>query len=191
MILEGIVTTRNLEGQINIAPMGPIVTPSMQSLVLKPFESSSTCQNLRHSKEGVFHVIDDVQLLARAAIHQLTDADSSTMPAIHVQGDVLKNACRWYEFRVTEIDDSSERYLMKADVIHTGKIQDFFGFNRAKHAVLEAAILATRVGLISKKEIQAQMDLLEIIVQKTAGKQETAAFALLKKYIESTETKTT
>ena len=35
-----------------------------------------------------------------------------------------------------------------ADVVDSGRLRDFFGFNRAKHAVIEAAILATRIDFL-------------------------------------------
>ena len=35
--------------------------------------------------------------------------------------------------------------------------REFFGFNRAKHAVLEAAILATRVELLPADEILSEL----------------------------------
>ena len=64
-------------------------------------------------------------------------------------------------------------------------MRDFWGFNRARHAVLEAAILATRVGLIPAEEIQQQMQQLASPVEKTAGDTERRAFALLEQYIET------
>lgn len=70
MILEGILTTLSLEGLLNIAPMGPKIgpDPSMKTFELRPYRSSTTYQNLKARGEGVFHVTDDVLLLAQAAI---------------------------------------------------------------------------------------------------------------------------
>lgn len=184
MILEGIVTTRNADGTINIAPMGPIVDESMRTLVLRPFCTSTTYANLKRTGEGVLHVTDDVLLLARAAIGQL-DETPPTFAADHVDSAVLASACRWYEFRVTSLDDSQERTHIDAEVVHVGRLRDFFGFNRAKHSVLEAAILATRVHLLSREEILSEYDRLAIPVEKTAGDDEREAFALLRKYVEA------
>src|SRR4051812_49278280 len=139
MILEGIVTTRNDDGTINVAPMGPIVDESMSWLTLRPFQTSSTWHNLRRHRVGVLHVVDDVLLLARAAIGALTDTPE-TRPAERIDGAVLTGACRWYEFEVEKLDDTRERGEIAAKVVHMGRLRDFFGFNRAKHAVLEAAI---------------------------------------------------
>src|SRR5207244_5580830 len=45
----------------------------------------------------------------------------------------------YYEFRVLSIDEREQRVRIEAEVVHTGRLRDFFGFNRAKHAVVEAA----------------------------------------------------
>jgi hypothetical protein len=182
MILEGIVTTLGEGGALNVAPMGPIVDESMQMLLLRPFTTSTTYRNLKARRLGVFHVVDDVLLLAQAAINRL-DGDPPTFPAEKIEGRVLEAACRWYEFEIESLDDSRERTEIAACVVHVGHIRDFFGFNRAKHAVVEAAILATRVHLLPREEILRQFDALAIPVEKTAGPREREAFALLKGYV--------
>ena len=84
-------------------------------------------------------------------------------------------------FEVESLDDSS-----RADhdrVPRRGPRRDprpFFGFNRAKHAVLEAAILATRIGILPDDEIRREMERLAIPVEKTAGQQERRAFEFLR-----------
>ena len=103
------------------------------------------------------HVVDDVLLLARSAVGLLAEAPP-TFPAEKIEGAVLADCCRWYEFEIREFDDSQERAEMRAQVVHAGWRRDFFGFNRAKHAVVEAAILATRVHLIPLPEILSEMD---------------------------------
>jgi len=40
----------------------------MNWLRLRPFQTSTTFHNLKRQRAGVFHVVDDVLLLARAAI---------------------------------------------------------------------------------------------------------------------------
>lgn len=184
MILEGIVTTQNSAGDINVAPMGPIVEDSMQSFVLRPFQTSTTYRNLKGHPFGVLHVVDDVLLLAKAAISRLEETPP-TFQAITIPGRVLKSACRWYEFKVESLDDSDERTRIEARVVHAGRLRDFFGFNRAKHAVLEAAILATRIHILPADEIVAQIDALRSPVDKTAGPNERAAFQLVDEYVQA------
>jgi len=183
MILEGIVTTISPEGTINIAPMGPVVEPEMRRLVLRPFQTSDTYRNLKNHGEGVFHVTDDVLLLAKAALGPVEPAPE-VVRAERILGYVLSDACRHFEFVVTRLDDATERVTIEAEIVHTGHGRDFFGFNRAKHAVLEAAILATRVHLLPHAAIAAEYRKLKTLVDKTGGPQEHEAFALLEAHVQ-------
>ena len=178
MILEGLVTSQDAAGKINLAPMGPIVDASMTHLTLRPFQTSTTFQNLRQHPFGVFHVVDDVLLIARAALHRL-DEIPPTFPAEKISGSVLKDCCRWYEFEVTECDESSERSRLEATIVYSGRVHDFFGLHRARHAVLEATILATRLHLLPEHEVRSQLTALASPVEKTAGPNEREAFALV------------
>jgi hypothetical protein len=181
MILEGLVTTRDAAGTLNVAPMGPVVDEAMTSLVLRPFKTSTTYRNLCTHPQGVFHVVDDVLILAKAAIGRL-ESLPPTFPAIQVRGEVLQDACRWYEFEIVRRDETEDRTRLEAKVVHVGRLRDVFGFNRAKHAVLEAAILATRVHLLPREELERQFAALAILVEKTAGPREREAFAVLREY---------
>src|SRR5439155_10674913 len=104
-------------------------------------------------------------------------------PACKVRGFVLEDACRYYEFRVLALDDREERTSIEVAVVHSGRQRDFFGFNRAKHAVVEAAILATRTDFLPLDEIEAEYRKLEVIVTKTGGGQEQQAFGLLRDHV--------
>jgi hypothetical protein len=187
MILEGIVTTIGADGEVNIAPMGPRVEPEMKRLLLCPFKTARTYQNLKLHGEGVFHVTDDVLLLAQAAIGTV-DPPPLLIPATQVQGHILRDACRFYEFRVRRLDDTQERTEIEVTVVASGRLRDFFGFNRAKHAIVEAAILATRLHLLPRAEILREFERLAVLVEKTGGKQEQAAFRLLLEYASTTPT---
>jgi len=182
MILEGIVTTNNADGTTNISPMGPVVDDAMRTLVLKPYQTSTTYQNLKRTGQGIFHVTDDVELLAQAAVGT-PDPLPRLLPATALEGRILADACRWYAFRVRSLDDSRERTEIRADVIETGRIRDFFGFNRAKHAVVEAAIVATRTEILPADEIIAQFEKLKILVDKTGGAAEHRAFDFLESFV--------
>jgi uncharacterized protein len=181
MILEGIVTTLNDDDTPNVAPMGPIVEPDMRRFVLRPFKTATTYRNLKRLGEGVLHVTDDVLLLARTAIGR--DVKIATRPAEKVRGHVLLEACRYFEFRAVEIDDAGERTKVVAETVASGHLREFFGLNRGKHAVVEAAILATRVEFLPIEEILAEYRKLALLVDKTGGSQEHEAFALLEEYV--------
>lgn len=182
LILEGLVSTTSADGKFHLSPMGPTVDREVKTLFLRPFSTSQTCQNLLAVPEGVFHVTDDAELLAQALIGRI-DPNLATRPAKVINGVVVSNACRRFEFRVICHDDSEERAFLTCEIVHREEVRPFFGWNRAKHAVVEAAILASRVGILPADEIQSEMRRLEVIVGKTAGDQEFRAFALLKDYI--------
>lgn len=182
MILEGIVTTVSPTGAVNVAPMGPRIERDFRHFLLRPFPTSQTYQNLRAHPEGVLHVTDDVLLLAKAAVGAL-DPLPPMMPAGSVRGFVLTGACRYFEFRVASIDDREERVRIECETVHFGRIRDFFGFNRGKHAVVEAAILATRTAFLPLPEIEAEFARLRLLVDKTGGEQEHEAFDFLTQYV--------
>jgi hypothetical protein len=185
MILEGIVTTVSAAGEVNIAPMGPgvdLAAGELRRFQLRPFRTSQTYANLKAHGEGVLHVTDDVLLLARAAVG-LVDPPPAMRPATRVRGWLLADACRFHEFRITACDDRAERTRLEAEVVHTGRLRDFFGFNRAKHAVVEAAILATRTAFLPLDEIEEEYRKLAVLVEKTGGPQEHEAFAFLRAYL--------
>jgi hypothetical protein len=182
MILEGIVTTVSPDGSVNVAPMGPRVETGMERLLLRPYVTSGTYRNLKAHGEGVFHVTDDVLLLARAAVGALEPLPAMRQANV-VRGYVLEGACRWYEFRVSAIDEREERIRIETEVVHAGRLRDFFGFNRGKHAVVEAAILATRTDFLKLEDIQAEFQKLAVLVDKTGGEQEEEAFLFLQEYL--------
>ena len=182
ILVEGIVTTLNDDGSPHIAPMGPIVDAGFKRLLLRPYCTSVTYRNLKRSREGVLHVTDDVELFARAAVGQHAEPPK-LVAAKAVRGVILEDACRWYAFRVTLINDRDERTEILAETVDEGRLRDFFGFNRAKHAVIEAAILATRIEFLDVNHIQKEFDRLAGPVAKTGGHQELRAFDFLKQYV--------
>ena len=181
MILEGLVTTTNGDGTPNLAPMGPEVGPDMKAIVLRPFRTATTFRNLVHLGEGVLHVTDDALMLALAAIGEPTGAEFG--PASEVRGYVVLGACRYHEFRVVAIDDREDRASIRAEVVATGHLRDFYGWNRGKHAVLEAAILATRAGFLPLEPIAEEFARLAPLVSKTGGPAEFEAFARLARFV--------
>ncbi len=185
MILEGIVTSLSGADVLNVAPMGPEVAagPGMDRFVLRPFRTSTTFANLKARGEGVLHVTDDVLLLAQAAIGAALDPFPATRPATMVDGAILSDCCRYYEFRVVEVDDREDRTRIAVETVAQGRVRDFFGFNRAKHAVLEAAILATRTQWLPLRDLLKEFRKLEVLVQKTGGPAEHAAFHLLFEFL--------
>jgi hypothetical protein len=187
VILEGIVTTLSADGGVNVAPMGAVIDDgderSIRRMRLRPYQGTATLANLTRTGQAVFHVTDDVELLARAAVDRL-ESLPELAPAKAIEGRILADACRWYALRVVTIDATGPRADVRTEVVDCGRIRDYFGLNRAKHAVVEAAILATRVRLLPPAEIREELKRLAIPVEKTGGAAETRAFAFLLDYVE-------
>jgi uncharacterized protein len=180
VIIETIVTTSDSAGLINFAPMG--VEWGDESIVLKPFLETTTFRNLSATRVAVVNLTDDVMVFAQGAI---SSPQFASFPAQVVPGVVLEAACSWRELEVTAIDPTPPRSRIDARVVHRGARREFIGFNRARHAVLEAAILATRTHLLSADEIRREYARLQIIVDKTAGPREQEAMELLTRYVQT------
>lgn len=190
MILESIVTTKSADGSINIAPMGPHVDQHSMNVndtfELRPFTTSQTFGNLAKSGCGVLHITDDALMFAMAAVHRF-EYQPITESAKQIEGAVLADCCRWYEFESRFVDSNPPRATIQCRIVSTGRKRDFFGFNRAKNAVIEGAILATRINFIPVKAIQSEMQPLKVIVDKTGGVEEQKAFRLLMNFVSDHE----
>lgn len=181
MIVEGILTTAGDDGTTNVAAMGIRIETRHVGLeggligfLLRPFPGSRTFANLQGRPEGVFHLTDDVLLLARSALG--AEERPQLTPAETVACMSLADCVRSHEFRVENADWSGSRAELDCRVTHTRRHRDWIGWNRAQHAVLELTISATRVSLIDRTVIEAQIESLEPLVDKTAGVVERAAW---------------
>ena len=178
MIIESILTTLDPAGAVNFAPMG--VEWGEDEIVIKPFLETATFRNLSATRAAVVNLTDDVLLFARAAI---SSPQFPAGPGSVVRGAVLEAACSWRELEVRAIDATPPRSRVVTAVVHRGFRREFLGFNRAKHAVIEAAILATRTHLLPPDQIRDEFARLQVIVDKTAGPRERDAMALLTEYV--------
>lgn len=178
MIVEAIVTTVNLGGEVNCAPMG--VEWGEERIVLKPFLDTATYRNLAATGAAVVNLTDDVRVFARAAIG---NPPYATEPARIVRGAVLADGCSWREVSVRTVDSTPPRSRIEAAVVYRGVRREFIGFNRARHAVIEAAIYATRVHLLPREVIEQEFARLQVLVDKTAGEAEREAMALLHDHV--------
>jgi hypothetical protein len=174
VIVETIVTTIAEDGTMNFAPMG--VEWGEAAIVLKPFLETATYRNVVSTGAAVINLTDDVRVFARAAISNPT---YPTIPATTVRGVVLADCCSWRELQVRAIDSTPPRSRIETAVVYRGVRREFIGFNRARHAVLEAAIYATRLHLLPRAFVETEMARLQVIVDKTAGADELEAMALL------------
>jgi len=177
MILETIVSTVDAQGRLNFAPMG--ITIEEERILLRPFRSALTCKNLEEIGEGVINFTDNVLLFARCAVESCVPPHRD---AREVRGKVLEDVCYWKEFVVTSKDLSEERGRFWGRVVFEERARDFIGFNRARHAVIEATILATRLHLLGRGRVLEEIARLRALVDKTGRPAEREAFEFLTEY---------
>ncbi|MFG0265177.1 MAG: DUF447 domain-containing protein [Rhodopirellula sp. JB055] len=193
MILESLVTTMDANGRINLAPLGPIVHPpesaeDLPTFLLRPYDGSTTCANLLDNGNAVLHVVDDALLIAKTAIGKL-DASDLVIPVPGLENSHvrLKRCHRWFAIRVTERSGTPPKHELTARCLDSGIVAPFFGFNRAKHAVIEAAIAVTRLHLLPAEDVAEELRRAAIAVEKTGGVDEREALELIAKHVRETK----
>jgi uncharacterized protein len=177
-IVETVTTTINPDRTVNCAAMG--VEWEDEIIVIKPYRGTRTLRNLEATSAGVVNLTDDILLFTQAA---LDDPHPPTRPAAAIDGAVLADACSWREVTVEAIDCSAQRARVTARVVGRGAGREFLGFNRARHAVLEASIIASRARRLPADEIRAELARLQVLVDKTAGRREREAMELVREHV--------
>ena len=177
-IVETVTTTINPDGTVNCAAMG--VEWGDESIVIKPFRSTRTLRNLRARGAAVVNLTDDILLFTQAA---LSDPHPPTRATATIDGAVLADACSWREVTVETIDASGPRARVTTHVVGRGVGREFLGFNRARHAVLEASIIASRAHLLPAGTIREVLERLQVLVDKTAGPREHEAMELVRRHV--------
>ena len=180
-IVETVTTTINPDGTVNCAAMG--VEWGDEVIVVKPYRPTRTLRNLRATGAAVVNLTDDILLFTQAA---LGDPHPPTQPAAAVNGAVLADACSWREVAVEAIDDSGARARVTTRVVGRGTGREFLGFNRASYAVLEASIVASRARWLPAEDVRAELERLQVLVDKTAGTREREAMELVRRHVGST-----
>jgi hypothetical protein len=181
-LIETVVTTTGSDGLVNCAAMG--VRWGEEELVFWPFDATRTLRNLRAHGEAVVHLTDDVLLFVQAALGQPRPA---TRPATAVAGSVIKSANSWREVVVTQIspsDDELPRSQVRARVVASGTgARQPLGLCRARHAAVEASILASRLKWLGADYVWAELARLQELVDKTAGPRERAAMDYVRRHL--------
>ena len=179
-LIETVVTTTGSDGVVNCAAMG--VRWGKEELVFWPFEATRTLRNLRAHGEAVVHLTDDVLLFVEAA---LGHPRPSMRPATAIDGSVIQDANAWREVVVTEIVEGPESSQVRARVVAAGTgTRQPLGLCRAKHAAVEASILASRLKWLGAEHVRAELDRLQELVDKTAGPRERAAMDYVRRHVE-------
>ncbi len=180
MILEAIVTTQNRQGQAHIAPMG-IHDIGAELLLILPFRPSTTLHNLTHTSCAVINYCDDVRIFAGCLTGR---RDWPLQPAEKIPGQYLSQALSHVEVELLRMEEDETRPRLFCKTVHTVNHSPFRGFNRAQFSVLEAAILVSRLSMLSRDKIAAEIDYLRIGLEKTAGDREREAWQWLMQAIE-------
>lgn len=174
MIRETIVTTQSLDGKVHIAPLGLI--EDGDGLVIAPFRPSTTLDNLQANPHAVANYTTDVRVFAGCLTGR---RDWGTRPAARVPGAVLVQALAHAELTVERVTDDPQRPRFLCRVVHEEIHGPFHGFNRAQAAVVEAAILVSRLHMLPVDKIDRELGYLQIAIDKTAGPNEREAWEWL------------
>ncbi|MEQ1528772.1 MAG: DUF447 domain-containing protein [Methylococcales bacterium] len=180
MIQETIVTTQNSSGAVHIAPMG--IHSSADEFIILPFRPSATLNNLLESKVAVINFCTDVRVFAGCLTGR---RDWPVQAAEKISGQVLSCALAHTEVELVRVEADDTRPKLFCKTVHTVTHAPFLGFNRAQFAVLEAAILVSRLGMLPMAKVQAELDYLRIGLEKTAGPIELEAWGWLMQAIEN------
>ena len=180
MIQETIVTTRNSTGIVHIAPMG--IHSQNDEFVILPFRPSTTLANVLESKTAVLNYCDDVRVFAGCLTGR---RDWPLQAAEKIDGSLLQCALAHTEVELVRIEDDAVRPKLFCKAVHTVNHSPFKGFNRAQYAVLEAAILISRLDRLPLAKIESEIDYLRIGFEKTAGDREREAWGWLMTVIEN------
>lgn len=180
LIIETIVTTRALSGEVHIAPLG--LTQRKDKWIIAPFTPSTTLNNLRENPVAVANHVDDVRVYAGCVTGRKKWV---VKRAEKIDGAVLKPALSHWELKVDEVEEDDVRPRFICSLAHTGEHKSWGGFNRAQAAVLEAAVLCTRLKMLPKEKVETELEYLNIAVSKTAGERELEAWGWLMEKVEA------
>jgi uncharacterized protein len=179
-IFETVVTTIAADGAPHVAPMG--VRYQGERVVLMPFKPSATHDNIVATNHAVLNIVTDTRVFAGC----VTGRKSwPTLPAERVPGVRLACALEHVELRLAERQDDAQRPMLQLDRVHAVRHAPFVGLNRAQAAVIEGAVLVSRLHMLPAEKIASEMAYLQIAIDKTAGAEERQAWAWLREAVAS------
>src|SRR6516165_11642117 len=152
LIREVIVTTVNGRGEPHLAPLGIIA--ENEYWILAPFHPSTTLDNLRQAPYAVANLTDDVRVFAGCLTGR---RDWPLTPASVVGAPRLAATLSHLELVVVDVREHELRPRFVCRVAHCASHAPFQGFNRAQAAVIEAAVLVSRLHLLPRAEVEAEL----------------------------------
>lgn len=183
-IFEVVVSTLSPDGRSHHAPLG--VRYQGAEVVLMPFKPSSTLMNILGSGCAVLNVLVDTRVIAGCVTGR---RDWPTLPARIIPGVRLECALRHLELRLIRAQDDPQRPVLRMARVHEETHGEFIGLNRAQAAVVEGAVLVSRLHLLPRDKIESEMRYLQIAIDKTAGPEEHEAWSWLQQAVASFRTK--
>ena len=174
VIFENVVTTVDTEGRPHVAPMG--VRYHGPDVILMPFKPSTTLANILANRHAVLNIVADTRVFAGCVTGRKT---WPVAPAENVPGVRLACALNHIELRLAQASDDAQRPVLRMARVHEMTHAPFVGFNRAQAAVIEGAILISRLRMLAPAKVDAEMAYLQIAIDKTAGPEEREAWAWL------------
>ena len=174
VIFETVVTTVAPDGKPHVAPMG--VRYRGERVVLMPFRPSTTYDNIHASGCAVLNIVVDTRVFAGCVTGR---REWPTRPAEQVAGVRLASALSHVELRLQEEVEDAQRPALHMKRVHEVAHAGFAGFNRAQAAVIEGAVLVSRLHMLPPQKIDAEMAYLRIAIDKTAGPAEHEAWGWL------------
>jgi hypothetical protein len=180
-IVETLLTTLNAKGEAHIAPLG-LIDDEGSGWIVAPFRPSRTLDNLMTNPFAVASHVDDVRIFAGCITGR---RDWPLVPADTVNGVRLESAVSHWELKVDRLTDHEQRPKFHCQIVHSGSHRPWPGFNRAQAAVLELAVLSTRLGMLPPDKVEAELKYLQIAIDKTAGDREHEAWSWLMERIDA------
>ncbi|MQT11505.1 DUF447 domain-containing protein [Segnochrobactrum spirostomi] len=171
-ILETVVITVGADDVPHIAPYGLIADGA--GYILAPFHPSPAIANLTAVPFAVASATDDVRVIAGCVTGR---RDWETVPAEEVPGRRLADALAHIELAVEAVEHDEVRPKYRLKVVREVMHRPWLGYNRAQAAVLEGAILSTRLAMLPRDKVEREMAYLTIAIEKTAGPREQEAWA--------------
>lgn len=180
MIREVIVTTADAAGNVHIAPFGLIAAG--ENWIIAPFRPSTSLSNLQRVPYAVANYTDDVRIFAGALTGR---RDWPLVPVADFPVPRLGTALSHAELEVERVEEDPRRPRFVCRVLRQVNHTPFQGMNRAKAAVLELAVLVSRLDFLSPKKIEREIAYLRIAIDKTAGPEEAEAWSWLMEKVEA------
>lgn len=182
-IFETVVTTVAPDGTPHVAPMG--VRYRGEHVILMPFRPSTTFDNISATGHAVLNLLTDTRVFAGCVTARwLGRREWPMLPAERIAGVRLAAALGHVELKLHAGSDDAQRPVLTMVRVHEAQHAGFIGFNRAQAAVIEGAVLVSRLHMLSAEKIDAELAYLRIAIDKTAGPEEQQAWGWLLEAIE-------